>query len=280
MLSLALGLCAALAWGLHDICVRYVSQRGGIMPALTTVLVVGSVVLVPVTLLVGGWPEMSARAYRLAMLSGLCYIFGCIGLYKSLGIGPVRLVAPIMGAYPILSVGWAALHGQYVPFDQWLAVGTIVAGVILVSALSDQADSSGPKAAAIGWAILGAVGFAVTFAIGHEATQAGSELPVVLVTRVVTASCAALILLTCTQERLPHRKAWPLLALMGVLDAFALGIVIAAGSLHRPEFAAVAASTFGIITIVLAFVFLKERMTAAQWGGVGMVFVAIGYLAL
>ena len=98
MLSLILGLCAALAWGVHDICVRYVSQRGGILPALATVLVMGTFVLVPVTLMFGGWQDMTGAAYGFSALSGLCYVFGCIGLYQAFAIGPVRLVAPIMAA--------------------------------------------------------------------------------------------------------------------------------------------------------------------------------------
>lgn len=280
MLPLTLGLCAAMAWGIHDICVRHVSQQGGILPALTTVLVVGSFVLIPVTLFFGGWEDMTARAFALSGLSGVCYFFGCIGLYKSFSIGPVRLVAPIMGAYPILSVAGSALQGQIVPMDQWFAVAAIVAGVAIVCILSDQEDSSGSQSAAILWALLGAAGFATTFAIGQLATQAGAILPTIFATRVVTAAGAALVLFARSGAKIPDRKAWPFLLLMGVLDAFALGIVIASGGLERPEFAAVAASTFGVITIILAWGFLKEKMTPAQWGGVAVTFAGIGYLAL
>jgi drug/metabolite transporter (DMT)-like permease len=279
MLSLTLGLCAALAWGVHDICVRYVSQRGGIMPALTSVLGIGSLFMVPVALYFGGWQDMTPRAFQLSALSGFFYLFGCIGLYNAFSIGPVRLVAPIMGAYPILSIGWSALQGQVVSIDQWLAIGAVIAGVAVVSILSDQEDSSGSRKAAVGWATLGAVGFALTFGVGHIATQSGAEMPVVLITRLVTAAGAVLLLLASKGTKLPQRSAWPFLILMGVLDAFALGIVISAGGLYRPEFAAVAASTFGMITIILAWTFLKEKMTAQQWGGVALTFAGIGYLA-
>ena len=95
MLSLTLGLCAALAWGIHDICVRYVSQRGGILPALTTVLVVGSVLLAPVTLMWGGWQDMTPRAFGYSALSGFCYVFGCIGLYNQ----------HVEQLYPLVKVG-------------------------------------------------------------------------------------------------------------------------------------------------------------------------------
>lgn len=280
MLSLTLGMIAALAWGVHDICVRYVSQRGGILPALATVLVGGSVFLLPISSAFGDWADMSARSYGLSILSGLLYLVGAIGLYNAFTIGPVRLVSPIMGAYPILSIGWAAVMGQPVHWDQWVAVSAVIVGVVIVSVLSDQKESGGSQRAAIGWALLGAVGFAFTFAVGHVATQTGSELPVVLITRVAASGGIVIMLMVSKGPRLPHRSTWPLLALMGLLDATALGIVIASGNLYRPEFAAVAASTFGMITIILAWLFLKERMTTPQWIGVAITFAGIGYLAL
>ncbi len=280
MLSLTLGLFAALAWGIHDICVRYVSQRGGVLPALASVLAAGFLFQLPVILWLGDWSVMTSKAYGLSALSGMCYVFGCIGLYKAFAIGPVRLVAPIMGAYPILSIGWAAVSGQPVPWDQWLAVGLVILGVAIVGVLSDRSESGGAQSVAIGWAVMGATGFALTFAIGQLATQSGDELPVVLATRLVTALGVIALLILSGGPRLPARSAWPLLALMGVLDATALGIVIASGGLDRPEFAAVAASIFGMVTIILAWAFLKERMTPGQWAGVAVTFAGIGYLAL
>ncbi|MEP5731810.1 MAG: DMT family transporter [Sulfitobacter sp.] len=279
MLSLIIGLCAALAWGIHDICVRYVAQTGQILPALSTVLVTGCVFMAPVVYFVGGWQDMTAPAYGYSALSGVFYLFGCIGLYKSFGIGPVRLVAPIMGAYPILSVGWAAVLGQVISADQWMAVGAVIAGVAVVSTLSEQEDSSGSQLQAIGWAVMGAVGFACTFAVGQIATQKGAEMPVVLITRAVTATGALVLLSVSKGDKKPGRAAWPFLAVMGVLDAAALSAVIASGGLERPEFAAVAASTFGMITIILAWGFLKEKMTPPQWVGVALTFAGIGYLA-
>lgn len=72
---------------------------------------------------------------------------------------------------------------------------------------------------------------------------------------------------------------WMLLVTMGCLDALALGLVLTAGGLPHPEFASVTASIFGMVTILLAWVFLKERVAPLQWGGVLMVFSGIGYLA-
>jgi drug/metabolite transporter (DMT)-like permease len=50
--------------------------------------------------------------------------------------------------------------------------------------------------------------------------------------------------------------------------------------LPHAEFAAVTSSIFGVVTILLAWAFLKERLGALQWGSVAVVFAGIGYLAL
>ena len=280
MLSLTLGMIAACAWGVHDFCIRFVSQRGGILPAIATVMVGGALFLLPISGAFGNWSAMTLQSFGLSVISGAVYLVGCISLYKAFGIGPVRVVAPIVGSYPILSIGWAALMGQPVLWDQWLAVGCVIMGVAIVGMLSDHSESDGSQRAAIGWSLVGAGGFAIAFAVGHLATQVGSELPVILVTRLTAATGALILLALSSGAKIPKRSAWPLLALMSLLDALALGIVIAAGNLHRPEFAAVAASTFGIITIILAWLFLKERMTGGQWFGVAVCFLGIGYLVL
>lgn len=276
--SLLLGLTAAVAWGIHDICVRQIGQRTGILSAILTVFASGAVLVLPFALIWGNWGALSVSALLLSLGSGATFVLAAIGLYRSFAIGPVRLVAPIVAAYPILSVAWAALHGTAVPVGHWLAVFAIVAGVAIVAILSDEGKGTADRRSAILWAATAGVGFAATFALGQAATLGGAELPVILITRVVAVGGVALVALAARDALRPARAAVPMLLVMGFLDAVALGAVMAAGALPNPEFAAVASSTFGIITIMLAWLILKERMTARQWFGVMVVFAAIAWL--
>lgn len=278
MNTLALGILAAVAWGFHDFSVRFVTQRGGIHAAVMTALVVGAVFLVPVTFAVGGWAALSWTGAALAASAGVAYAMGAMGLYRAFAIGPVRLVAPIVGGYPILSVAWARLSGQPVGTDQWLAVLAVVGGVALVAVLSDEEAGPGGKRAAILWALAGGGGFAATFALGQAATAQGAGLPVILITRLAAIACIAALAAATARALRPERRNLPLLCVMGVLDATALSAVLIAGTMPQPQFAAVASSTFGVITIVLTWAFLKERMSLPQWLGVMIVFAGIGYL--
>ena len=278
MQSLLYGLIAALTWGVHDFSVRHLSQKLAVAPTLLAVLSMGSVALIAVITLTGSWAQIDARSAMFAVASGGCYAFGCVGLYIAFAIGPVRLVAPIGGAYPVLSVALAAMSGQTVPADQWLATLAVVVGIAIVARQPDESASDN-RIKAMLWAALGATGFALTFAAGHIAAQNGAELTVILVARLTAVLIVGVWVMSCRIPLAPLRAHLPLLALMGVLDVTALGFVIAAGSLANPEFAAVASSIFGLITILLAWRFLGEAMRAWQWCGIALVFAGIAWLA-
>ncbi|WP_264211507.1 DMT family transporter [Leisingera thetidis] len=277
MHSLLLGLAAALAWGIHDLCVRFVSQKTSILPAMLIVFATGAILVAAAALTIGDWQAMTLTAAWLAGLSGAIFALGSYALYRAFALGPVRLVAPLVGAYPALSLGMAMLQGQPIGPGHWLAVAAVIGGVGCIAFFSS--DDGGPvKLEAAGWGLAGAIGFALTFAIGQAATQAGAELPVLIVTRVA----AILLLLSLAHlsrmVRLPSRKLLPLLGLMGALDAVALGLVIYSGSLPRPEFASVSASLFGLVTVVLAWLLLRENMNRVQWISVAVAFGGIAYL--
>ncbi|MFZ1726553.1 MAG: DMT family transporter [Albidovulum sp.] len=280
MNSLLFGLTAALAWGIHDVCIRYVSQRVAILPMMAVVLGAGLVVLAPFGLALGDWPSLTGQSATLAVLAGLVYVGAGYGLYQAFAIGPVRLVAPIVAAFPVLSLGWAAAQGHIPTPMQGIAVLAIIGGVIVIAVLSDETgDSAHARERAIFWAIVAAMGFAITFALGQAAERTGGGLAALTLTRTVAVG-VVLLLIALRRPAFPGRNGpWMLLVTMGCLDALALGLVLTAGGLPHPEFASVTASIFGMVTILLAWVFLKERVAPLQWGGVLMVFSGIGYLA-
>lgn len=281
MTSIALGVIAALAWGVHDLLVRYISARIAIPAALVTVLVIGLFALSPIGLAMGGFREMTARALVLGTASGAFYGVASLALYVAFARGPVKLVAPIIGAYPILSIGWAQLSGSPVNAADWLAVVVIVTGVALVSLLSDPGEVPAQRRVTIATAMLAGAGFAATFALGQAAVRVGAEWPVILLSRgVAIIVVLTIVLLRHRRVLLPAAGQLPILAAMGCLDAAALSLVTLSATLPNAEFSAAAASTFGVVTLVLAKLFLQEPMTAGQWASVALVFGGVAALGL
>jgi uncharacterized membrane protein len=283
MLALSFGLTAALIWAVHDLLARKLSQGAALLPIIATVLVSGCAVLAPVALIWGDWAAMTGPAVAVSVAYGLTYAVAGGALYKAFSLAPVRLVSPVIGAYPMLSLLVASAQDQPVTLADWFGVLAIVTGIAIVAlAARDDAPEgyAAPPAVALGWAALSALGFATTFALGQEATRQGAELPVMLIGRIV--ALAAILALAAGRRasvRPLSGQRW-LLALMGAFDAIALGLVTAAGALPRAEYASVTSSLFGVLTVLLAAWFLKESVRSVQWLGIAAVFSGIAVLGL
>lgn len=280
MNTLVLGLIAALCWGFHDICVRFLSQKVAISAAIFTVLLTGLMFHSGLTLISGEFQALPVRAIWLSLGAGVFFVIATYGLYYAFQRGPVRLVAPLIASYPILSVTIATLQGQAVGLYQWVAVIAIIIGVAIVAMLSDTSeDDTPPKGRTVLYALVAAIGFAGTFALGQTAAEISHEIPSTLVTRILTVALVTAIILIWKQAFWPGKSALPWLIAMGVADGIALLCVLSAGRMANPQYASVTSSMFGLITIVLAWLILKERMSATQWGGCLIAFCGVGYLA-
>lgn len=280
MLSLLMGLVAAVSWALHDLQARRLSQHGPVLPLMLVVAGSGLLALVLPAAVWADFGAMGGRALALSVAAGGVYILGMMGLYASFQIAPVRIVAPVLGAYPVLSLGIAALQGRGVTLAEWLAVLAVVAGIALVAMLARDKDQEPvPLGPALGWAAAGMLGFALTFALGQAAARAGDEVAAMVLTRAVALAGIAALMALRRPAISQARANLPVLTAMGLCDALALGLVTAAAGLPHPEYGAIAAALFGVLTILLARIFLGERVAALQWLGIAVVFGGIGTLA-
>lgn len=280
MSALALGLLAALCWGVHDLSVRYISQSVSVIASLMIVLIVGAVLQLGLVAAWGDINPMPKPAVFYAIASGGFYLLAGLSMFKAFHRGPVRLVAPLVASYPVLSITVAIWRGSTVSPWQWLAVIAIGLGVSIVAAKSDDVDTPYPAPGpTIALSLLAAAGFATSFALGQYATELSDEFNVSLIGRVTAIGALAVIALASRMSIWPGIKALPLLCVMGVLDAVAILSVIAAGGLPNAQYASVSASVFGLLTVVLAWLVLKERMAPSQWFGCVVAFAGIGYLA-
>jgi len=282
MNALTLGLIAALCWGIHDVTIRRVSQTVPLMATLLGVLIVGAMFQVMVMAVTDGFTPLPRIAVIYSILAGVGFLLASVCLYNAFHRGPVRIVAPVIGSYPVLSVALASFRGEEISLLQWGAVLAVVLGIAIVSVFSAEEDAEEipPVIPTIALSALAAFGFFSTFALGQEAAKLADDLPSILITRITSILLLLPAFPLLALPWLPGRKAMPFIAIMGVLDGIALLCVISAGSLPSAQYAAVASSTFGMITIILAWIFLRERLTVLQWLGCAVAFGGIGFLAL
>jgi drug/metabolite transporter (DMT)-like permease len=175
------------------------------------------------------------------------------------------------------------VQGQHVSMLAWLAVFAVLAGITVMAQgeIAVEPNASGSnKTKAVSWSIAAAFGFAVSFGMLHHASLQAPEVAVALIAR-----CAGFcgVLLWVLRQGIvlkPAFKIWPTLLLMGALDVGGMIAITAAGAFERPEFAAVTSSCFGLVTILMAWRYLGERLSTFQCIGVGIIFSGIVVLGL
>ncbi|MFM8701180.1 MAG: EamA family transporter [Hyphomicrobiales bacterium] len=274
MQSLFLGLAAALLWGVHDFILRRLGTRVDALPMLFVALVSGIILLGTVTAIDGSFNMLTTGTILIALAAGFFYAFGCLALYKAFAIGPVRLVAPLCGSYPALSVLFAIYGGNAVTGSVWASVAVIIAGIALV-ARGETDSPSGKVGTAVLWSGCAALGFALTFAFAQTSAEQGGVLAASSVARFGAILVIGALLLARQSSLRPAGSIWHTLVLMGAIDVSAMTLIALAGRFPNPEIAAITSSIFGLVTILLAMIFLGEKVRPVQWLGVLAVFGGI-----
>jgi drug/metabolite transporter (DMT)-like permease len=121
--------------------------------------------------------------------------------------------------------------------------------------------------------------FAVSLTSGQAAVPVFGDAQAAWLARIFgLATIAAFYLRPSARWEAPGK--WlPVLGLMGALDVTALMTIIAAGNLPDPALATVTSSGFGAVTVLLAWIILRERIAPVQLAGIVLIVGGVAALA-
>ena len=129
----------------------------------------------------------------------------------------------------------------------------------------------------VGWALLAALGFGVLFwFLGFYVVPAVGPTISVWVIRLTSFSVLAVAAIPARQSlKLPIGSVWWQLAAVGFLDTAAF--VANNAGLHTGQVSVVSvlASLYGAVTVLLAWIFLREKLESSQWFGIALIFTGI-----
>jgi drug/metabolite transporter (DMT)-like permease len=286
-MGILLGLMAALFWGISDFLVRYSARLIGAYRTLLfmqfTGLVALSIYLLITGELVRSITSNTWQVWAWAVLVALLSIISSLALYRSFEIGLLMVVSPITGGYAIVTVVLSLLSGERVSQLHMLGIVTVLVGAICVATVFGQSVEKGQKGSrgglsrGVGWAIVAALGFGTAFwMLGfHVVPVLGGIVPTWL-THLI-APC----LLTCCAPlmrqsiRLPRGRVWWYLGVISVLDASAFVAYSFGLTLAKVAVVSVLGSLYSAVTVILAWIFIRERLQWSQWLGIGVVFAGI-----
>jgi drug/metabolite transporter (DMT)-like permease len=282
VISVLLALASSISWGVSDFLGGLNSRRLAVPAVLLVSQSVGALILLPLAALHAPLP-LDATRLAYAMSASVSGLIGIAGLYRAMTVGSISIVAPISATGAVIPVLFGLARGEEVSPVQTAGVVLALIGTVLASRASDAAElgSDGPRLArGVGFALLAALGFGGFFVLLHEASAASDVLWAGAIQR-LTGVCItlAIVLVRRTSLRI-GRDRLPSLGLIGVLDTTANVLYGYASTTGLVSLAAMLASLFPVVTVLLARIVLRERMSRTQGTGVVVALAGVACIAL
>lgn len=314
MFGIALALGASLCWGAGDFLGGFSTRRASLWAVIVISQAVGLLGAVVVTLGTGhGWPGW--HAVWPVVLGGVASVVAISSFYKALAIGTMSIVAPISATNALIPFLAGIAAGERPTALQLAGVALAAVGVLLVAieparrgetvgvaalpgepavepataeALFRQEvtpgggpaarPSHGAQRLAISLALLAAVCMGLVL-IGYDATARYDPLWAVLAGRASSATLFALVLLALRPRVSLERSALPFIVAVGVLDTGANGLFALATTQGYLSIVSVLGSLYPLVTVLLAFGVLRERIAPHQLAGAVATLAGVALIA-
>ena len=221
-------------------------------------------------------PNLSLDGYFIpGVIAGIAGFIGLIAFYTGLATGRMGVVSPISSLSVLIPLGFALIQGERPTMLQTIGIVIAITGAFMASGPEVK---NGLPIKPILFALVAAFGFgtALTFiAIGSET----DSLHTMTAMRVASVSICILLALKFRTVGGFTRNYLPLLIFIGVADFLANFLLGVATTKGLVSIAMVFGSLFPVVTILLAYKFLHERLHRVQYLGISFALLGVVLIA-
>jgi len=270
---IGLCLCTILTWGSSNFLGGYASRRANpfVLSAVSHLAALAFMILVASAMHV---PFPSRHALLWAFGAGLAGGLALAILYGSLSSGRMGLAAPVVA---VLSSGIPAVVTMVREGSpgatRLIGFALAILGVSLIFRTEDKTDKK-----AITLAVLAGCGFAA-YSLSIKQAGTGSAMWIEVHSRVAAFLVAALVALCGQKTALLEERSGLWAAAAGLLDTTGSVAFVRASQSGRLDTVVVLSSLYPVVTVLLALVFLRERLTRWKALGVCATIVALPLIA-
>jgi len=212
------------------------------------------------------------------LVAGVGNVAGLLLEYSALRRGKVGIVTPVASTEGAIAAVLAVATGEALGATRAGLLAVIALGVVLAGTAREEPTSDRRNLTAFWLAALAALSFGVSI---FATSRLGASLPAgwaVLPPRLVGVAVITIPLATARRLRLA-RAALPLVVTTGLAEV--LGFVcFSVGSRSSTAVAAVLGSQFAVVASVIAYFYLRERLTRLQLAGVVVIVVGVAALTV
>jgi len=270
-----LGLLSALTWGAGDFNGGLAAKRSNPYGVVAVAHIISLGLLLSLAAITGE-PIPPVADWIWGGVAGLAGGIGLLLLYRSLAEGRMSVAAPVSA---LLAAALPVVIGILVDGNPgaWVLLGFILAlaAVWLVSGGEGFVISVDE----LRQPIVAGIAFGAFFILLERASHTSLLWPLIAVRIVSISSLLGYAILT-RQPWLPKRESLIPILLSSVLDTIGNAAFALSARLGRMDIAAVLSSLYPGTTVLLAWVFLNERITRVQTIGILLALFAIIMLTL
>ena len=271
------GFASMFAWGVGDMLGRYAALRLG--SQYVALMVLGLGIAPPLLMWLSQGATYDAQTggdfVALTALSGLLFSLAYVVFYRGLERGLVSIVSPLSASYLVVTTILTAIFfDEVVGPLKWFLISVILAGIVLTSTRGKSYGAINGLRYGITTMMLIGVAFTMWKPIVEDV---GPFLAVVSVRLMATVFLGIYIKARRT-VRLPFSKRAVVLVIgAGALDSLGF-VAFNMGIDHNPVSVIIPiAAAYPVVTVALALVLLRERVSRIQM--VGIVTVLVGVIA-
>lgn len=278
MLSIIYGIASAATWGAADFIGGLATKRTSPYRVLFLAEIAG---LIPFTALalLAREPIPSTLDLLWGAISSLVGLTGLTILYRALADGQMSIAAPVSALFAALIpviFGFFTLGAPSI--STMIGFGLAFLAVWLISQ-TDRSNWRFPLRGLRSFAdlrlpLLSGLFFGLYFIVIHRATLNAFFWPLVMA-RFAGFAAFGLYALIARQPAMPPRDVWGFCLINGVIDIGGNAFYILSAQTGRIDVAAVLGALYPASTVLLAWIFLKEKISLVQTFGVFLAFIAI-----
>ncbi len=272
MLSIIYGIASAATWGAADFIGGFATKRtspyrilflgelSGLIPFIVLAIVTGERV-----------PPLTDMLW--AALASLLGLGGLILLYRALADGQMTIAAPVSALFAALIPVVFAFFTEGLPPTTTL-IGFALAFIAVWLISQTDGTNWSFNVLDLRLPLLSGLFFGLYFVVIYKATHNAFFWPLVSA-RGAGFIVLGLIALLTRQPAMPPRELWGYGIINGILDIGGNGFYVLAARTGRLDVSAVLGALYPASTVLLAWIFLKEKISWVQTMGILLAFGAI-----
>jgi drug/metabolite transporter (DMT)-like permease len=275
LLSILFGLASALSWGAGDFTGGLAARKVGAYRSVFYAEVIG-IMLLFIAVGVTGEPILNLRSALFALAAGALGTIGLMLLYHAMATGVMSIAAPVSALLAAMLPVVFGMFTEGLPdFLTLLGFAFALFAVWMVSQSEGGVKDILSHLSDLKLPLLAGIGFGFYFVLIHQATKAGGAVWPMVFSRTGGITLITTYLLITRSPWKIDVASLPIISVNGILDLGGNFFFILAGQAGRLDVASVLSSLFPGATVVLAWVFLKERLNRNQWIGIAAALIAI-----